>query len=202
MVSNTKILITEDEAIVAKDLESQVLQFGYQVVGIAATGQEAVKLAEQHKPDVVLMDIKLKGPMDGIEAAMEIRRQQGCGIVYVTAHTDRMTTWRSAATYPSSYVLKPFDERSLRTAITVALVQRMISAPVDKAKEKPSETAQFMALSQIMRDHIADDFLMLEDFENLQNLLARFLADSKSTISQINSVLDGIMSRSIQFREP
>ncbi|MBI4312400.1 MAG: response regulator [Chloroflexi bacterium] len=203
MGRQANILIVEDEALVAMDIESQVTHLGHHVVGTADTGPDAIKLAEAHQPDVVLMDIKLKGSMDGIEAAKEIRRQWGCGVVFVTAHGDAMTAWKAAATYPSSYVLKPFDERSLSTAIILAFVQKTISGPIDKITGEPGEPARRLtALAEIMKDHIAEDFMLLDDFERLRDLLAQLQSQTGAIANQINSLLDGISSRTMQFNGP
>lgn len=121
--SETRILIVEDEAVVALDIERRVRDLGYGISGTAATAEEALKIAERERPDLVLMDIRLKGLMDGIEAGRQIRSQWGIPVVYLTAHADRATLERAKETAPHGYVLKPFDEQKLRVALEVALAR-------------------------------------------------------------------------------
>jgi two-component system, cell cycle sensor histidine kinase and response regulator CckA len=117
----TRVLVVEDEAIVAMDLEQQLTASGYEVVGLLDTGEQAVAQAAELRPDVVLMDIRLRGKMDGIEAAARIRAEADLPVVYLTAHSDEETFGRARSTDPMAYVLKPFDARSLRAAIELGL---------------------------------------------------------------------------------
>ena len=96
-MSQATLLIVEDEAIVAADLAAKLTQLGYEVVGITAQGPEAIALASRYRPQVVLMDIWLKGPMDGIEAAEAIRRQFDLPVIYLTAHADAATLARASS---------------------------------------------------------------------------------------------------------
>ncbi len=116
-----RILIVEDEAIVALDLRTRLTQFGYVVVEAVSRGDAAIVAAESHRPDLVLMDIRLQGPMDGVEAAETIRNRFRLPVVYLTAHADEATVNRARVTEPFGYILKPFDGRELRTVIEMAL---------------------------------------------------------------------------------
>lgn len=115
------ILIVEDEAIVARDLKGRLGKLGYTVVGITARGEQAIKLAEQMLPDLVLMDIHLQGDMDGIQAACLIREQFAIPVVFATANADDTTLRCALGSEPFGYILKPFEERELRTTIEMAL---------------------------------------------------------------------------------
>lgn len=117
----TRILVVEDEALIADDIQRTLQRLGYDVPSPAATGREAIEGAEALRPDLVLMDIKLRGSMGGIAAAMEIRRRQDLPVVFLTSHSDEATLARAMETAPSGYLLKPFTDRELRTAIEVAL---------------------------------------------------------------------------------
>jgi len=121
---NPKILIVEDENIVAKDLQKRLMNLGYDIVGIVSTGEEAVKKAIATLPDLVLMDVRLKGEMDGIEAASALRFQYGIAVVYLSAYADNDTLKRASKTEPFGYILKPFEERELHTTIEMALYRR------------------------------------------------------------------------------
>ncbi len=120
-MSNGKILIVEDEGIVVADLQAMVKRLGYSVVGTATTGEEAVIMAESLRPDLILMDIHLDGEMDGIVAAEQIMVHHDIPVTYLTAFADETTVERAKTTLPFGYILKPFEERDLRTALELAL---------------------------------------------------------------------------------
>ncbi len=117
----TGILVVEDESIVSMDIQSTLEALGYDIVGAAATGDDAVALAIDKGPDLVLMDIVLKGDIDGVEAAERIRERMDIPIVYLTAYSDDDTLSRAKLTDPFGYILKPFEERELHTNIEMAL---------------------------------------------------------------------------------
>lgn len=121
------VLIVEDEMVVAADLENSLKRSGYRVTGIAGTGRQAVRLAEQSCPDLVLMDIQLKGPMDGVAAADEIHRRWQIPVVFVTANTNEETFARAKAAAPYGYLMKPFRIQELNATIRVALHQHRLS---------------------------------------------------------------------------
>ncbi|MEH2024280.1 hybrid sensor histidine kinase/response regulator [Nostoc sp.] len=120
-MTNAKILVVEDEAIVAKDLQYRLRKFGYTVPAIASSGEEAINIAIEISPDLVLMDIKLKGAMDGIEAAQEIYKRLDIPVIYLTAYADKSTLERAKITEPFGYLLKPFKERELQINIEITL---------------------------------------------------------------------------------
>ncbi|MGH2574348.1 MAG: PAS domain S-box protein, partial [Ignavibacteria bacterium] len=120
-MESPKILVVEDEGIIAQDIKSCLENLGYTVTDVVYTGQEAIEKAAIFRPDLVLMDIVLKGDKDGIEAANEIRKRFNIPIVYLTAYEDNKTLKRAKLTEPSGYILKPFEERYLRSSIEMAL---------------------------------------------------------------------------------
>ncbi|MGL4550887.1 MAG: response regulator, partial [Gemmataceae bacterium] len=115
------ILVVEDERIIAKGIEKRLQAMGYAVAGLAATGEEAVGAAAELRPDLILMDISLGGGMDGVEAAGLIRRQCDLPVVYLTAFSDPATLQRAKVTEPFGYVLKPYEDKDLQTAIEIGL---------------------------------------------------------------------------------
>ncbi|NLX03781.1 MAG: response regulator [Phycisphaerae bacterium] len=117
----TRILVVEDELIVAKDIQRGLEDCGFCVPAVAASGEDAVRLAGEHRPNLVLMDIVLDGEMDGIEAAERIHRSLDIPVVYLTAHGDEATADRAHASKPYGYVLKPYDEQCLCRTIRTAL---------------------------------------------------------------------------------
>jgi PAS domain S-box-containing protein len=123
---NSRILIVEDEAIVAADLKAKLKALGYEVVGVASRGEQAVALAEAARPHLILMDILLAGDMDGIEAAGLIQQSCSLPVIFLTAHSDSETLTRAKRTAPFGYLLKPFNERELETHIEMALYRHQI----------------------------------------------------------------------------
>ena len=124
----SKILIVEDETLVAMDIERGLKALGYSVVATGGTGLEAVRLAQEHRPDLVLMDIRLQGAMDGIEAGKQLRQLFRIPIIFLTAYADAATLQRAKAAEPFGYLLKPFEDRELHTAIEIALHKRQAGA--------------------------------------------------------------------------
>jgi PAS domain S-box-containing protein len=115
-----RILVVEDELIVAADISSRLTRLGYVVAGSTDRGDDAVRLADALRPDLVLMDIRLQGETDGVAAAEAIRSRLRIPVVYLTAHTDEATLQRAKVTEPFGYVLKPFYERELKTVLEMA----------------------------------------------------------------------------------
>jgi PAS domain S-box-containing protein len=115
------VLVVEDEAIVRADVEDYLKSFGYRLAGSVASGEEAKRLAVEFRPDLVLMDIMLAGKLDGIQAGKYIQTRLGIPVVFVTAHGDEDTLERAKLNAPFGYVLKPFNDRELRTAIEIAI---------------------------------------------------------------------------------
>ena len=120
-MTHANILVVEDEGIVAQEIKSRLEKNGYTVCAVAHDGETAVAQAERQHPDLVLMDIRLKGEMDGIQTATVIRDRFDIPVVYLTAYTDPATMERIKAMEPFGYVVKPFDSRSLMVSIEIAL---------------------------------------------------------------------------------
>jgi PAS domain S-box-containing protein len=120
-MAKPRILIVEDETIVAMDIAATLRRLGYEITGTAADGVSAIESARSSKPDLIVMDIRLKGAMDGIEAAAAIQKDQVTPTIFLTAHADADTVERSKVAGPYGYLLKPFDERTLHRAIDIAL---------------------------------------------------------------------------------
>jgi AmiR/NasT family two-component response regulator len=118
---DTRILVVEDDGIIAFDIVTRLRKLGYGDVAVAATGADAICQAERVRPHLVFMDITLKGDIDGIKAAEIIHGRFGSSIVYVTAHSDSFVRDRAMATSPAGYILKPFTTGDLICAIRSAL---------------------------------------------------------------------------------
>lgn len=120
-MSKNNILVVEDESIVSKDIQQSLKRLGYNIVGAASTGEKAIELANETKPDLVLMDIMLKGDMSGIETAERIKKTLSIPVIYLTAYADENTLAKAKVTEPYGYIIKPFKEIDLHTSIEMAL---------------------------------------------------------------------------------
>lgn len=148
-----KILIVEDESIIAEDISDSLISLGYRITGMVYSGEEAIEAAAKCRPDLVLMDVNLQGEIDGITAAAEIRSRFQIPVVYLTAYADENTLRRVNATKPFGYIVKPFEEKNLHTTIQLALhrheydsltnlpnrslLREQLNQVLDKQKELP-----------------------------------------------------------------
>lgn len=129
---NGRILVVEDEHIVAMGIKKMLKSLDYTVTGIASSGEEAISKAESTFPDLVLMDIMLKGDMDGVEAAEAIRNISKIPIIYLTAYSDSKILQRAKKTEPYGYIVKPFDEKDLHSSIEMALYKHSIEKGINE----------------------------------------------------------------------
>gem|GEM_PF-1983753 len=131
-----KILIVDDELIFARDVERRLTEFGYEVVGTASTGPEALALAKQCAPDLALMDIVLEGAIDGVTAASEMHATYGVPVVFVTGNADQATVERAREAKPYGYVLKPVSPLDLYSTIDTVLRRASLEREVVRQKEE------------------------------------------------------------------
>jgi PAS domain S-box-containing protein len=151
---NTKpsILIVEDNNIVMLELKDRLSEMDYEVVGTASSGLEAINKAGIHRPDLTLMDIRLKGEMDGIEAAAKIKEEFNLPVVYLTAHTDESTISRAKITEPFGYIIKPFEERELHSTIEMALYKHKMEKKLKESEHWLSATLKSIGDALIATD--------------------------------------------------
>ena len=123
MNENRHVLVVEDECTSAMLLEFQLLKLGYSVAGIASSGEEAIQMATENQPDLVLMDIHLDGKLDGIETARLLRSSSEIPVVFLTATLDEKTLERARPTNPCGYLSKPIQEQELRNILQLALAR-------------------------------------------------------------------------------
>ena len=131
-----RILIVEDEVITAKDIEISLSELGFDVCAIALSGEDALVRVEQELPDLVLMDIQLKGRMDGTEAARMIRDKYHTPVVFLTAHADPVTFHKAKISGPFGYLVKPFENRELQINIETALYKAEMEARLRESEAK------------------------------------------------------------------
>jgi len=127
-------MVVEDEGIVAADIQDRLRALGYGVAAVVESGEEAERTAGSSRPDLVLMDILLKGDIDGVEAAERIRTNWDIPVVFLTAHADETTLQRAKITAPFGYILKPFDDRELHSTIEIALFRHATQAKLKKTE--------------------------------------------------------------------
>jgi CheY-like chemotaxis protein len=147
----SRILVIEDEAIVAADIQDRLEVLGYTVAGWGTTGAEALELARTTQPDLILMDIMLKGPMNGIQAAHLIRVELSIPVIFLTANSDEAVLEQAKVSEPFAYLLKPFEERQLRTNIEMALYKSRMEREREKLmKELQDAMATIKTLSGLL----------------------------------------------------
>ncbi|MFN6479683.1 ATP-binding protein [Nostoc sp. DedQUE07] len=134
-MDNPKILVVEDEVLIARELETNLMSLGYTIVGIAGNGAEAIAKAAELQPNLILMDIMLPGEIDGIEAVERIHQTAPIPAIYISAYDDETILERAKATHPLAYLIKPFNERVLRTTIEIALALHTAESEIGKAIE-------------------------------------------------------------------
>ncbi|VVB97629.1 Methanogenesis regulatory histidine kinase FilI [uncultured archaeon] len=148
----TKILVVEDEVIVADDIQKSLNNLGYTVPATASSGETAIKKAGEYIPDLVLMDIVLQGELDGIETAKQIRSRYDIPVVYLTAFSDKKTLERAKITEPFGYIIKPFRERELKIAIEIALLKHNMERRLKETKERFTTTLKSISDAVIATD--------------------------------------------------
>lgn len=159
----TRVLIVEDETIIALDVQGILAGLGYEVAGIASTGEAAVQKALSLKPDIILMDILLAGKMDGIDAAREIRKTHDIPIIYLTANADRATVDRAHDTLPYAYLNKPIHERDLYSNIESARTQHRIESKLRESERRFRDALANARLLAVQLD-IDGTILFCNDF--------------------------------------
>ena len=120
-MGSARVMVVEDEGIIALAIESILGKTGYTVAGTASSGEAALEMAAKTCPDIVLMDVRIPGSLDGIETAREIRSRFHIPVIYLTAHAEEDTVRRAAETLPYGYIIKPFQAKEVAAAIEIAL---------------------------------------------------------------------------------
>ena len=132
----SRILVVDDEVIISMQIEERLNSMGYDVVGRATSGREAVDKSRELNPDLVLMDIVMPGEMDGIEASRVIKDESEIPVVFLTAYADDENIMRAKTTEPFGYLIKPFQEREIKAAIEVALYNKHVGAKIRQSEQK------------------------------------------------------------------
>lgn len=159
-MEKTQVLIVEDDAIIAMDLESRMKKLGYGVTGVAGYGEQAIEKVKENTPDVVLMDIILKGEIDGIEAAEEIRTQYDIPVIFLTAFADKDRLKRAKLTYPFGFIIKPFQDKDLAITIEMALYVAKVDSERKQTEKSLQESEE---LHRITLGNISDAVFLTDD---------------------------------------
>jgi len=195
------ILLVEDESIVAMDMSRRLISLGYPSVEYVAEGEEAVTYAVEHKPDLILMDIHLKGKMDGIQAAELIREQTDIPLIYITAYADERTFTRAKETEPFGFIMKPFQEREVRSSIEIALYKHTIQKELLQAKTDAelanNAKSRFLTMmshelrtplnSMLGMTQLAIESTILEEQKEYMKIVNR---EGRNLLTLINTIID------------
>ncbi|MGC1396578.1 MAG: ATP-binding protein [Coleofasciculaceae cyanobacterium] len=149
---SARILIVEDESIVALNIKNRLEALGYVVVATTSSGESAIQIAQENHPDLVLMDIKLRGVIDGIEAATQIWNRFHIPVVYLTAYSDEETVERAKVTEPYGYILKPFEARDLGTTIEISLYKHQMERQLREREQWLTTTLKCIGDAVITTD--------------------------------------------------
>jgi signal transduction histidine kinase len=187
-MGDVKILVVEDESIVAKDIERCLKNLGYTVSATVVSGEEAIKKAGEDKPDLVLMDIVLQGEMDGIEAAKQIRSRFNIPIIYLTAYADEAILERAKITEPFGYILKPFEDRELHIIIEIAVYRHKMEMKLKETEAQLIQSAKMKAIGELAKG-VAHEFNNLITGIKGYAELARLKEGDQKTISKALDVI-------------
>ncbi|MBT3227121.1 MAG: response regulator [Deltaproteobacteria bacterium] len=170
-----KILVVEDEAVVAMEIQSTLERLGYFVIGIENTGEGAINKTKEAKPDLVLMDIRIKGEMDGIEAASRIRSVSEIPLIFLTAYAEEDKLERAKLTLPYGYILKPFQDRDLKVMVEMALYAAKIE--LERKQAVDDLRAMHLELERKVIERTAELEIAKEKAESANQMKSDFLAN-------------------------
>jgi len=195
-VAPPRIMVVEDEGIVALDIRSKLEDKGYVVPAVFSTGEEAIEGAGQHLPDLVLMDIHLAGEMDGTEAAEQIHTRYNIPIVYLTAFSDDKTLNRAKAAEPFGYLLKPFEEKKLHTTIEIALYKHQIDSEKAQLEIQLAQARKMEAIGRLTAG-IAFNFTNM--LQGIQGNIDMALLDASDEMRPLLDAADFDAQRAAQL---
>ncbi|UZP67101.1 response regulator [Desulfovibrio mangrovi] len=195
------ILVVDDEQIVALDIKRTLERLGYSVPAIVGDGQTAISKAAELQPSLVLMDIRLKGEMDGIQAASVITAKLGIPVIYLTAYSDEATLERAKASNPFGFLIKPFEERELHSTIEIAMLKHRSERSLDEARRRAEQdnlakSGYFADMSHEIRNSLngivgMTDLALDTDLSTEQReYLTTVLESAENLLNILNDVLD------------
>jgi diguanylate cyclase (GGDEF)-like protein/PAS domain S-box-containing protein len=189
---SNRILLVEDEIIVAMDIQQKLESLDYEIVGHAVSGEEAVRFAKNLDPDLILMDIKLRGPIDGVEAAAQIRFFSDVPIIYLTAFADDNTLKKARLTGASGYLIKPFEDRELHSAIEIALYKHSLEVKLRESEER------YALATRATKDGIWDWNLKTDEVYYSPRWKAMLGLDENENSSRIDAWIDRVHPKDVE----
>lgn len=200
-MASERILVVEDDPLGRLDIQAALERAGYEVVGLASRGDEAIAMADSLEPDLVIMDIRLEGEMDGVEAAGEISRRFDIPIIYLTVYADDETLHWAKVSGPYGFLLKPVDHKELKSAIEVGLYKHQMERELRKAQREAeaanrAKTSFLATISHELRTPMSGvlgmtELLLLSDLENPYRENVQLIKDSAmSLLSVLNQIID------------
>lgn len=200
-MENINVYIVEDESIVAKDIQNSLKKLGYNVLGISNNGEDALKNIAEQEPDIVLMDIMIKGSMTGIDVAEKVKSEYNIPVIFLTAYADESTLSKAKITEPYGYILKPFKEVDLHSTIEMAIYKHKKDTEVQKErdflyslvenKDEASKDILFVkANSRLVKVNLKDIYYVeaLKDYVVINTQYTRYTIHS--TMKDIEKKLD------------
>lgn len=196
-MAKIEVLVVEDESIVAKDIELTLEKFGYEVVGVENNADDAVKTAKAKKPDVVLMDIMLKGDKSGIDAAEEILAELNVPVIYLTANTDSDTVQKAKVTQPYGFITKPFKEVDINTSIEMAIYKHSKESEVKSERDMLFSVVENMSTKDSFFVKSKSRFLKIkaEDLYFVEALKDYVVVNTKDKRYTIHSTMKQIQNK-------
>jgi PAS domain S-box-containing protein len=206
-MSNKRILIVEDEIIIAMEIADRLKSMGYAVLRIVSNGQMAIQSALKEKPDLILMDIMIQGDIDGIETASRIHAKSSIPVIYLTANADESTLERAKVSEAFGYLIKPFEERELNTTIEMALYKHKMEAKLRESEERfkslvENSSIGIFRLSKEGRIlHANPTFVSLLGFTKLSELVGKSITDFLvGTNNKANEIVELLKSKGKIFQ--
>ena len=197
------ILIVEDELLIAKNLSHKLESLGYQIVGIVSSGADAIQRAGEMEPDLILMDIVIKGDMDGIETAVIINQKFDIPIIYTTAYADDETLQRAENTGSYGYLLKPFKQRELHATIKIALSKHQEAVKMQKlialAAAKSENRSRYFSMAYhdlntpLTTIQLSAEMLEDSELERASGTINKNVARIKKAVSNMSGLLEDIL---------
>lgn len=198
-----KILIVEDEPLIALDIKRRLLRLSYEVAAITNSAETALAAVAQFQPDLVLMDIQIEGDINGIQTAAQIRTQYRIPIVFLTAHADQVTLNQAKATQPFGYIVKPFENHDLSTAIEIALSRHQADLTTQQALERERELHELKSrfvsvVSHEFRNPLAVIQFALDMLNQTDEAIAPekkqlYIERAKDSIRQMKELLEDVL---------
>jgi len=190
-----KVFIVEDEIVIVRGLEESLRSLGYKACGFGFSGEEAIGLIERKKPDVVLVDIHLRGDMDGIELAQRITFRHKVPVIYITAYSDREVLERAKVTDPSGYIVKPVRDNQLKVNIELALER------CRRDREKDGTVERFRETIEELQCELSARMLQLEDTRKELGSAMDELDSLRLELNEVNNSLLALTVRTARARE-